>query len=502
MKLRIFSVKVFFQPGSSLIIDRFILRGKFHRSDNPDPLGRKSTRLSIGMEHTAANSVNRFLPRPIFAVAILSVLSFLIARAADTPAQPPQPLDLKFQFGLGKEAVGYVRVPSGAVYRKGIGYGFEPGAAISDLDRGGDAPLRSGGCASDRPFFFSTDVPEGNYRVTVTLGDAGGVSETTVKAELRRLMLEDVRTAAGQFETRSLVVNVRTPRIAGGGEVSLKAPRETSDEAWAWDGRLTLEFNGRRPCLCALEIQRVEVPTVFLLGDSTVCDQPHEPYASWGQMLPRFFKPEVAVANHAESGETLRGSTSARRIDKVLGEMKAGDYLFIQYGHNDMKSKEPDALAAYEATLRRWIGQVRAKGGVPVLVTPMNRHRFEGATVVNTLREYPDRVRQVVAEEKTPLIDLNAFSKTLYEALGPAGSIQLFKHDSMDDPKFDRTHHSPYGAYELAKCVCFGLRQAKLDLAKSLVEDVLRFDPAKPDPAAEFHVPPSPGSTTQRPLGD
>jgi lysophospholipase L1-like esterase len=246
----------------------------------------------------------------------------------------------------------------------------------------------------------------------------------------------------------------------------------------------------------------VEVPTVFILGDSTVCDQPKEPYASWGQMLTRFFKPEIAVANHAESGETLRSSTGAHRLEKVLGEMKPGDYLLMQYGHNDMKSKEPDALAAYKATLEKWIEQVREKGGIPVLITSMNRHRFEGGTVVNTLLEYPETVREVAGEKHAALIDLQAMSKTLYEALGPQGSIQAFKHDSENDPKFDGTHHSPYGAYELAKCVCRGIREDRLDLAKYLVEEVVAFDPAKPDPLAAFRVPPSPGFTQQRPLGD
>jgi len=90
---------------------------------------------------------------------------------------------------------------------------------------------------------------------------------------------------------------------------------------------------------------------VYLLGDSTVCDQPLEPYASWGQMLPRFFRPGVAIANHAESGESLRGSRGARRLDKVLSVLRPGDYLFLQFGHNDMKSV---SAADYKAELKRY----------------------------------------------------------------------------------------------------------------------------------------------------
>src|SRR5205823_685569 len=186
---------------------------------------------------------------------------------------------------------------------------------------------------SDKPFYFSVALPEGNYQVSITFGDMAGETNTTVKAELRRLMLEQVHTTAGKFVTRTLTVNVRTPQIAGGGEVRLK-DREKATENWAWDEKLTLEFSGARPCVCALEIAKADVPTLYLLGDSTVCDQPREPFTSWGQMLTRFLKPGIAVANHAESGESLRSSRGAKRLDKVLSTMRAGDWLFIQFGHN------------------------------------------------------------------------------------------------------------------------------------------------------------------------
>src|SRR5207253_11336322 len=133
-------------------------------------------------------------------------------------------------------------------------------------------------------------------------------------------------------ETRTFTVNVRTPQIASGGEMKLK-DREKTSELWAWDEKLTLEFNNARPAICAIEINRAdEVPTIYLLGDSTVCDQPLEPYNSWGQMLTRFFKPGIAITNHAESGESLKSSLGAKRLDKVVSLIKPGDHLLIQYG--------------------------------------------------------------------------------------------------------------------------------------------------------------------------
>lgn len=201
-----------------------------------------------------------------------------------------------FDFGPGKAVPGHIQVLDDQIYTKERGYGFEPGAKISCVDRGGANPLRRDFCTSDKPFFFSVAVPDGNYLVTLTLGDAQGESTTTVKAELRRLVLEKEHTSAGGFVTRSFVVNIRTPKIRGRGEVRLK-DREKTMEFWAWDEKLTLEFNNVQPAIAALTITRAEnIPTVYLLGDSTVCDQPREPYSSWGQMLTRFFKPGIAVA--------------------------------------------------------------------------------------------------------------------------------------------------------------------------------------------------------------
>lgn len=394
----------------------------------------------------------------------------------------------KFDFGDGKVAPGSTRVLPTMMYSKETGYGFEPGATLASSDQG---------VKSDKPFFFSVAVPEGNYDVRVTFGDTNVTTSTTVKAELRRLMVEKVETVPGKSESRSFIVNVRTPQIAGGGEVRLK-DREKTSEGWAWDDKLTLEFNGNRPVISALEIAKVDVPTIYLLGDSTVCDQPSEPYNSWGQMLTRFFRSGVAIANHAESGESLRSSLGAHRLDKVLSLIKPGDYLFIQYGHNDQKEKGEGvgAFTTYKADLKKFVTEARKRGATSVVVTSMNRRTFDAnGKITNSLGDYPEAVRQVAREENVPLIDLNAMSKTLYEALGPEKSGALFKEG-------DGTHHSNYGSYELAKCIVEGIRQNKLEIASFLVNDLPAFDPANPDPLTAFKVPTSPQSTTSKPLGN
>jgi lysophospholipase L1-like esterase len=401
----------------------------------------------------------------IFLVACTAVAT----RADDKPAQPQY---FKFLKGGNNRAATYV--PPDTVYSADRGYGFEPGRKPD----------------GDKPFAFSVNVPEGNYHVSVTLGDPQRESDTTVKAELRRLAVERAKFDFGKFSSRTFAVNVRRPTFPGG-TVKLK-DREKKEEWWNWDDKLTLEFLGPKPAVLDLSvIPMPELPTVYLLGDSTVCDQPLEPYASWGQMLPRFFADTVAVANHAESGESLRSSLGARRLDKVLSTLRKGDYLFLQFGHNDMKVVTAEA---YKADLKRFVTDARKKGATVVLVTPVNRRTFQGTTVTNSLKDFPDAVRALAKEEGCPLVDLHAMSKTLYETLGPEKSGVLFKPG-------DGTHHNNYGAYELAKCVVEGIRTNVPTLAKHFAEDVKPFDPTKPDPHDAFRLPASPKTATTPPDG-
>lgn len=415
-----------------------------------------------------------------------------------TSLQKTNALSWKFDFGPGPIAQGYKQVMPQNIYTRETGYGFEPGLPVVCINRGGKDSLRGDFCTNETPFYFSVALPEGNYSVTVTLGDPAAESVTTVKAELRRLMLERVETKPGKFATRTFIVNVRRPQLAGNGEVKLK-DREKTTELWAWDEKLTLEFNNARPSVCAIEIRRIDdVPTIYILGDSTVADQPLEPYNSWGQMLTRFFKPGVAIANHAESGESLRSSLGARRLDKVLSVIKPGDYLMIQYGHNDEKEKGEGvgAFTTYAADLKRFVSGARERGAIPVLVTPVQRRTFDKeGKITNSHGDYPGAVRKVAREERVVLIDLNQMSKVLYETWGPEKSVLAFKEG-------DGTHHNNYGSYELAKCIVEGIRANKLALAKYLVSDVPRFDPSRPDSLDTFNIPPSPRVTDVKPLGN
>jgi lysophospholipase L1-like esterase len=323
-------------------------------------------------------------------------------------------------------------------YSNPPGFGFEPGADLKPVHGSGNNPAQNPAMTGDKLFYFSVALPEGNYKVTVALGNPAAAAETTVQAELRRLRLQQIHTEAGQFQTRSFMVNVRQAAISTGGQVRLK-DREKAGEAWAWDDKLTLEFIGANPSVSTVEIEKADVPTVFLIGDSTVCDQPTEPFNSWGQMLPRFLMPVVAVANHAESGESIASSLGAGRFDKIWSQMKKGDYLFVQYGHNDMKSTAANALQSYTDNLGGVVEKARSLGGIPVLCTPVSRRTFGAdGKIANSFNGYPDAVRSVAREMNVPLIDLQRMTASFYEALGAEPAHRAFATMT------EGTHHSDY----------------------------------------------------------
>ena len=407
----------------------------------------------------------------------------------------------KFDFGNGKTARGYTQVLPENIYIDQTGFGFINDsllAPVRAVKRKGPDILRSDFCTSDSPFYFAVNLSEGNYRVTIITGDQEEQTANTVKAELRRLMIENAVTSTGEFREESFLVNTRTPVISTGGEVKLKE-REKDYEFWAWDDMLTLEFNGSRPAICAMEIVPVRnTVVIYLLGNSTVCDQPLEPYSSWGQMLTRFFKPEVVIANHGESGETYRSSFSRGRVAKIMSLIKPGDYLFLQFGHNDMKQKgdEFGAFLNFRDEMNQCIQETRKRGGIPVLITPVQRRNFdENARVANSHGDYPESVRQTAAEFDVPLIDLHEMSARLYEAFGPDSSVILFSKPE------DGTHHNNYGSYQLAKCIVQGIKDKQLKIARYIIDDFMEYDPATPDPFDAWNFPASPAVTHVQPDG-
>jgi lysophospholipase L1-like esterase len=425
-----------------------------------------------------------------------------------TFAQPPA--SYKFDFGTGPAAKGYTAVSPSMLYNAQAGFGWEPNAAITGVKRAGRDELKNDLVESTTPFSFSVNVPEGNYNVKVILGDAEGTSSTVIRAECRRWMAEKVETKKGAFFDVHFTIHVRDTLIKG--EVIDKVRiKERERNYLHWDNRLTIEFNGEHPKVCGIEITpNTTATTIFLAGNSTVVDQDREPWAAWGQMIPRFFVPDkVVVANYAESGEALYSFIGSKRLQKVLSMMKQGDHLFIEFGHNDQKQKGGGAFTTYKKNLEFFISEARKKGGIPVLVTSMHRRSFDSSGhIINTLLDYPAAVRATAKEQQVALIDLNEMSKTLYEAWGVENSLKAFVHypanSFPDQPEAlkDNTHFSTYGASQIAKCILKGIQDAKLDIAQYISKDFLPFDPAQPDLFEKWYWPLSTANASGKPDGN
>lgn len=424
-----------------------------------------------------------------------------------------------FSFdGRDKEAI---QMTSDMVFTQERGYGFD----FVDLVK--NSPLipsrfhsESLGTIGTSPFFLSVNVPDGNYKVTVTLGSKKQKGNTVVRAESRRLFLQDIETRKGQFSTYSFIVNKRNTEIWGtqGESDELKVIdrvriKKREEGKLNWDNKLTIEVSGEAPACSSIKIEPADpsVTTVFLCGNSTVVDQDYEPWASWGQMIPCWFDENVAFANYAESGETASTFIAAGRLKKILSVIKAGDYVFVEFGHNDQKQKFAGAGAWYNFSmcLKQFIDEARQRKSTIVFVTPTQRRSFnDEGRIQETHGDYPDAMRAVAAREHVPVIELHDMTRTFYETLGVENSTKAFVHypantyPGQDKPLADNTHFNPYGAYELAKMMVEGMKKAELPLISHIRETYSSFCESSPDDFNAFHWVNSPFTETLKPDGN
>jgi len=221
--------------------------------------------------------------------------------------------------------------------------------------------------------------------------------------------------------------------------------------------------------------------TIFLAGDSTMAAKLAEkrPETGWGEMLSQHFKAgKVVVDNRAQNGRSTKTFISEGRWQAIVDGLKKGDHVFIQFGHNDESKEKGERYtppADYRANLSRFVDDVRAKGGIPVLFTPVMRRKFDkDGKFVDTHGEYPDIVRSVAKDKNAALIDMHRMSETVLVKYGPEGSRKLFLQLKPDEnanyPKGieDNTHFNPAGAEEMAKLAVEGIREEKLGIRKYL----------------------------------
>jgi lysophospholipase L1-like esterase len=240
------------------------------------------------------------------------------------------------------------------------------------------------------------------------------------------------------------------------------------------------------------------VITVFLAGDSTMAQKADDkrPETGWGEYLQsRFDDRQVKIENHAQNGRSTKSFINEGRWQAIVDKLRKGDYVFIEFGHNDEKLDKAEVGAAangeYRNNLIRFIKDVRARKAFPVLLTPVMRRRFnEKGEFFDTHGEYPDAVRKVAAEYKVPLIDMHRKSEAVIKKLGVEDSKKLFlilkpkEHPNYPDGIEDNTHFSAFGAEQMARAAADGIREAKVKLAKYLIKETgedfqARLMPAK-----------------------
>ena len=353
---------------------------------------------------------------------------------------------------------------------------------------------------------LSYPLPDGNYLLTVTIGSKKRAASTTIRCESRRLLCENVATRKGEITALSFLVNKHSPVISATERVKIKKREESKLN---WDDVLSVEITGDSPAVIDIRITPDTIsPTIYLCGNSTVVDQDEEPWASWGQMLPRFLNEKIAVANYAESGETASTFCSALRFKRILKDLKAGDYVVMEFGHNDQKQRFPGAGAYYNFThtLKTMIDEVRLKGATPILISPTQRRSFRDGRIQETHADCPEAMEMLARREKVTFIDLHSYTRTLFETWGEEASKKGFVHypantyPGQDKPLADNTHFNPYGAYEIAKCVLHGFREQ--GVLTGFFRDFTDFDPSHPDPVESFHWTESDHIDTLKPDGN
>ncbi|WP_236951606.1 rhamnogalacturonan acetylesterase [Mariniflexile rhizosphaerae] len=220
--------------------------------------------------------------------------------------------------------------------------------------------------------------------------------------------------------------------------------------------------------------------TIYLIGDSTMANKSKpetNPEHGWGQVLQQYFNENAVIDNRAVNGRSSRSFIGEGRWDSILKTLKKGDFVFIQFGHNDQKIKSPDRYTnphvTYRHNLIKYVEETRAKGATPVLFSSIVRRNFnEHGTLIDTHGEYPLEARLVALEYEVPFIDLQYFTEHLEESYGVEGSKKLHLHFEpgeepfYKDGKHDDTHLSKLGANEIAKLAVAELKNKVSTLAE------------------------------------
>lgn len=361
----------------------------------------------------------------------------------------------QFDFGSGRVEPGYSKVTDSTGYQSGRGYGFADPTKVVSVDQGTSDALRSDFVIVNGTS-FDVDLPNGDYKVTLLAGDQTAPNLMDVLAE-GLSKVKALSSAAGQYAEASFTVAVI-------------------------DGQLNLELAGTDPRINALTITKLpnrvqgEIPNVYIAGDSTVMtySSRYYPQAGWGQKIASYFTDGVKFTNKAIGGRSSKSFVKDGRLDAILTEIRPGDELFIQFGHNDASSvpeRHTDPYTTYKQYLSMYVDGARQRHAVPVLITPVGRRSWdEAGRFKNDFPDYYEAMKQVAAEKNVPLLDLNARSIAFYNSVGIEGTKSLFLwlapgvYPNWPNGVQDNTHFQEAGAVEIARLVSAAIRDSNLPI--------------------------------------
>lgn len=287
---------------------------------------------------------------------------------------------------------------------------------------------------TNEPLHISTPVPNGTYEVTLTITAHGDIT-FTILSQSRRFMVQDETMKKG--EMRDFIF-----------DVSVCDYHKNNEEYTEVKGvELYIMCDGDFSAVSA--VSPVDVPVIYIAGDSTVTDQPAEypyspssTYCGWGQMFPKLLNTGIAVENHAQSGSSTADFKNVN-FTAFKDKIKKDDFLIVEFGHNDQKVDTLDAFGGYSENLRYFVNFAREKGAKPILVSPINRIIFkEDGSLLNLLGEYRNAVKKVCEEMNVPFIDLWTRTTEFFEASGPVKAWDYFWGNGTDR---DYTHTNDIG---------------------------------------------------------
>lgn len=404
---------------------------------------------------------------------LLSALSAAVfMTGATVMAEGENELYIKnFDFGSFGAADGYIQITENDKYSPETGYGLDDTASLKS---GGKDVLGDYITTDDiaNGILFTADVPDGDYKVTVTTG-----ADVATKSNIYINGGERVRVYSLEADKYQ---DNEQPVVPKDGKITIKiiGAAQTAEEKTAL-----------KPSVSSIKIEQLsartekrEKPAIYIAGDSTAQTYNYAkeyPQTGWGQVAADYFvQAKTEVINRSIGGRSLKSYNNDGRLDRILTEMHPGDYVFIQFGHNDGSQKPERFISVDDFKVlmeTKYIGEIKKRGGYPVILTPTPHYSpDDSGKFAQTIIDYSDAAREVAAKMNVPLIDIQKKAVDKWNELG-ADAVKKFyfineKNESVKYPDGtdDHTHFKEAGARQIAMLVAEGVSESVPALADSV----------------------------------